>query len=377
MGTVLISGMFMSLFLMILVVRKKNRIRSDVYLACIFAVYALAIAGAYIETFNIRNNFPYPGLMNIGWLFLLLYGPFLWFYIQSVSNHRFRFKAMYLLHFTPFALFSTLQYFTFFNLPSAERIHIVQSEQFTQLEAYYASVIAIGISTLGYNIWALILLHRHRRNIERQFSSTEHIDLNWLKGLTWASLIVFSLNVLLFNLNNVFRFAGYYELSQIAYLFASFYVVYLGYFGIRQGKVFIDNPALLIEPLADEHKSGTNTMDGESARLVEALTRLMEQQQPYLDPELNLARLSSMANLRPEILSEVINNTLHQNFFDYINKHRIEEFKMMCLRTDKKHLSIMGLAYECGFNSKAAFYRAFGKFEGTTPTAYISKSQEK
>lgn len=76
---------------------------------------------------------------------------------------------------------------------------------------------------------------------------------------------------------------------------------------------------------------------------------------------------------KPEIISEVLNSSLNQNFFDYINKYRIEDFKIKCLNKENKHLSIMGIAYECGFNSKAAFYRAFNKFEAISPTAYISK----
>jgi AraC-like DNA-binding protein len=65
--------------------------------------------------------------------------------------------------------------------------------------------------------------------------------------------------------------------------------------------------------------------------------------------------------------------SLNQNFFDYINKYRIEEFKIKCLGKENKHLSVMGIAYDSGFNSKAAFYRAFNKFEGISPTAYIVK----
>jgi len=89
-------------------------------------------------------------------------------------------------------------------------------------------------------------------------------------------------------------------------------------------------------------------------------------------PELNLARLSNLMKTKSEIISEVLNTSLNQNFFDFINKYRIDEFKLKCLSNENKHLSLMGIAYDCGFNSKAAFYRAFNKFEGMSPTAYIS-----
>ena len=100
---------------------------------------------------------------------------------------------------------------------------------------------------------------------------------------------------------------------------------------------------------------------------------LMEKEQPYLDPEITLGKLSDLLQLKPEVLSNVLNSTLNQNFFDFMNKYRVDDFKIRCINKENQHLSIMGIAYECGFNSKAAFYRSFNKFEGLSPTAYILK----
>ncbi len=97
----------------------------------------------------------------------------------------------------------------------------------------------------------------------------------------------------------------------------------------------------------------------------------MEREHPYLDPEINITKLSRMLDVRPEYLSEVLNDKLGQNFFDFINRYRIEAFKTQCISETNKHLSIVGIAYSCGFNSKASFYRAFKKFEGKTPIAYM------
>jgi AraC-like DNA-binding protein len=66
----------------------------------------------------------------------------------------------------------------------------------------------------------------------------------------------------------------------------------------------------------------------------------------------------------------VLNQYKLQSFFDYVNQLRIEEFKKQLLNPDKQHLSLLGLAFECGFNSKAAFNAVFKKQTGTTPSAY-------
>lgn len=364
----------MSLFLFVLLLSKKDKTLSDKYLLSIFSVYALTICGAYIEIYNHVNDLLLPHLMNISWLFLLLHGPLLWLYVNSLISQRFKFKAKELIHFSPFLFFFIFHLFDFMILPAQEKILIMRNELFRDFFLYKISVPAIGISSLTYNVWALVLLKKHLRNIKNRYSNIEYIDLKWLKGLAIASLIIFSVNVLLYNLNDILNFSGYYELSVIAYVFASIYVLYIGYFGIRQGRVFT---GYQIDDLETDIEKETKTKENlnqnkENNEIIEKLTSLMELQQPYLDPELTLAKLSSMMQVRPEIISGILNNTFNQNFFDFINSHRIEEFKIRCLNKENKHLSIMGIAYECGFNSKAAFYRAFNKFEGTSPTTYIS-----
>jgi AraC-like DNA-binding protein len=186
---------------------------------------------------------------------------------------------------------------------------------------------------------------------------------------------VFRVNVFLFNINNYLHFASYYELAQIAYSFSTMYVLFIGYFGIKQGRIFTDTQIIEEEqPIQNSKKNNSNVTEKKDySVIINRLTLLMEQEQPYLDPELNLAKLSSLLKTKPDIISEVLNSSLGQNFFDYINKYRIEEFKIKCLSEENKHLSVIGVAYDCGFNSKAAFYRAFNKFEGMSPTAYISK----
>ena len=343
MTTLLIIGFFMSLFLIILIIGKKTKVHSDKYLICMLAVYAITIGGPYTEIFNLNNNYPYPHLMNNSWLFLLLYGPFLWLYIKSLTVKDFRFKYIHLLHFSPFVIYLTLHYFNFLRLSAEEKILLTQTESFTTTLFFKIRGLSIAVSTIGYNIWALILLQRHKQNIIRQFSNIEDIDLKWLRTFVIASLFIFSLNVFLFNINNYVHFAGFYMLSAIAYSFSTIYVLYIGYFGLRQGKIFLDSQTF------EDLSKKTSFIN------------------------ISLAKLNNLVQTKQEILSEVLNSVLNQSFFDYINKHRIEEFKIQCLNKNNKHLSIMGIAYECGFNSKAAFYRAFNKFEGTSPTAYISK----
>jgi AraC-like DNA-binding protein len=365
----------MSLFLMVFVTGKKNKTMADKFLLLILGVYAITIGGPYIEIYNRNNDYPYPHLMNIAWLFLLLHGPLLWFYVKSLIVNDFQFRFVHSLHFFPFICYLVFHYFDFSSLSANEKIFLTQNESFTTSLYFKIRGISIGLSSIGYNIWALILLQKHRRNISNQFSTIENIDLNWLRTLSFASLLVFTLNVLLFNINNYFHFTGYYELAQIAYSFSTVYMLFIGYFGIKQGRIFVDFPIAEMEKPTKLNKKDTpqTNVRKEYSETIIKLTCLMEKEQAFLDPELNLAKLSTLMKTKPDFISEVLNASLNQNFFDFVNRYRIEEFKLKCMNKENKHLSIIGIAYECGFNSKAAFYRAFNKFEGISPTAYISK----
>lgn len=374
MTIVLFIGFFMSLFLMFFVIGKKNKTLADKILLAMLAVYAITIGGPYIEIYNRNNSYPYPHLMNNAWLFLLLHGPFLWFYVKSLIIKNFQFRYVHCLHFMPFLGYLILHYFNFLSLSANEKILLIQNELFTTTVYFKVRGLSIGLSSIGYNIWALILLRKYRKNILNQYSNVENIELTWLRTLSVASLVVFTLNVFLFNINNYLQFSSYYELAQIAYSFSTIYVLFIGYFGIKQGRIFTDTQIADIEqPIQNSKKAKTNSIENkEYTDIIQRLTLLMEQKQPYLDPELSLAKLSSLMNTKPELISEILNTSLNQNFFDFINKYRIEEFKLKCLSEDNKKLSVIGIAYDCGFNSKAAFYRAFNKFEGISPTAYIS-----
>jgi len=98
----------------------------------------------------------------------------------------------------------------------------------------------------------------------------------------------------------------------------------------------------------------------------------METQKPYLDSELNLIKLSELLSVSTHHLSYVINTGFEKNFFQYINEFRIDYAKKL-LKGNQK-LSILGIAYESGFNSKTSFNTTFKKFTNQTPSEFKNSS---
>jgi len=105
------------------------------------------------------------------------------------------------------------------------------------------------------------------------------------------------------------------------------------------------------------------------------MNQVMESDNLYLNSELNLSSFSQQCDIPTHELSETLNGLLNQSFNDYINNYRVEEFKRIARLEKFKNYTILALAFEAGFKSKATFNAAFKKFTGKTPSQYIKESE--
>jgi len=110
---------------------------------------------------------------------------------------------------------------------------------------------------------------------------------------------------------------------------------------------------------------------GRKVEIRERVDRFLEDQKPFLEPEITLHQLSDMIGIQAHVLSSALNAEYGQSFFDFINERRIKEFKERIRNGDHLRFSILAIAYDSGFNSKTAFYRFFKKSEGCSPGEYI------
>ena len=100
----------------------------------------------------------------------------------------------------------------------------------------------------------------------------------------------------------------------------------------------------------------------------------MEEEKPYLNGKLSLKEVAEKTNISTNHLSQVINENLEKNFFDFVNGYRLNLVKQKIKKPSNKKYTILSLAYECGFNSKSSFNSIFKKHEGMTPTEFLNKA---
>jgi AraC-like DNA-binding protein len=103
------------------------------------------------------------------------------------------------------------------------------------------------------------------------------------------------------------------------------------------------------------------------------LRELMKQEQLHLNPDLSLRSLAEYMNLSPNHMSQLLNDGFEQNFADFLNGYRLDEFKERLKADDAHHLTILAIAYDSGFNSKTVFNTFFKKKMGVTPKVYWNK----
>lgn len=337
------------------------------------ANWMLGFAGWY-DAHNAYSTFLFYFPFNYWFAF----GPLLYFYFRSLTNRAFRFERKHLWHFLPALLDLGLYAYAF--LLDVVWMHGMQGQPFPE---HYGSkgphgqlndLLLAGIldylvipALLFYVVLTLRHYRQYRTYVEAHFSDADRLALRWLRNLLYvflAALLVW----LAFQLADRFWTA---ELSYVQYWYSYFiwgiivYYVSIAGYGSRMPDLL---PLYFVPGRPAEETEAVDT-GPEPAHRTE-LTAFMKTHRPYLQSELSLQDLAKQMELPQHVLSRRINSAFGQNFNDFVNAYRVEAVKEMLLSGDAGHLSLLGIAYECGFNSKATFNRVFRKFTGQSPTEF-------
>lgn len=239
--------------------------------------------------------------------------------------------------------------------------------------------ILFSLQVIPYCIMAFIKIIKHQKNIQSFNSTIENVDLKWLKNIIisvfviavfWVGDIVFKLS----DTNSIFDLG-----SSLLYLFG---ILYIAYYWQKQKEIFPYNliekeeiETIIAEKALPKDNRKKLLTDEKLEQLKIELLELINSKKPFLDNDLSLIKLASLLNVSPHILSYLINKGFDENFFQFVNRYRIEEAKKLILDPKMAHLSLLGIGFEVGFNSKTVFNTTFKKVTGQTPSEF--KQQQK
>ncbi|MEX2117920.1 MAG: helix-turn-helix domain-containing protein [Bacteroidota bacterium] len=351
-----VLGVGIALFIELLLISKKNKSDSDRILTLWMFLILLHLFLFYLHFTDDIYDFPF--LLGVGLPFPLLQGVFLFYYVSFVTDQLPKKKGLLFLHLLP-AFLMYLYMVPFFLSSNEQKMEIYKNngagyELFNTL-----AILAISISGLTYVIWSEVLLRRHRNNIEDQFSNLEKVNLRWLQILTYGMGGIWFL--VIFVGGDVFIFSG-----------VVVFVFLIGFFGVRQANIFSHGPSTPDEVEEKEKYQKSGLTEETSAELHRELKRLMAEEGLYKRTDLSITDLSSRLGVHQNYLSQVINQIEKKNFYDFVNSYRIEEFKRLLSIPKNQNLTLLSLAFDCGFNSKTSFNRCFKKATGQTPSQYFT-----
>lgn len=362
---------FNAIFFTVLLVQKKPREYHDNILIAWLIYLGLFIL---IYSFYSHELFTHHILLSNTLLSLfLLHGPFLYFYVSAlVSGKRFRMNSDF-FHLLPFLLFNLYILYASFHPGLSGRVNIdhISRDNSTPI-LYIIFLILTALSGPLYFLSTLKLFRNADNAIIQNHSSSLRLSPGWLKkliivfGIVWTGLIMVTIIHHLFNMYSM-TFC-----TDGLFLSLSVFVILIGYFGLKQ-RVIISFEDSTIQK-ARARYAGSNLTEADSERYGTGLSSFMMKEKPYLNPELTLAELSESTGIPAHYLSQVINERFEKNFFDFINSYRVEAFKTKVSDPAYTRFSLLGIAFECGFNSKTAFNRVFRQMTGKTPSEF-KKSQ--
>lgn len=367
---------------------KKEKQISDFVLIGLFFVFL-----TYLSTFYyIYNDVRYaivPYILVQPLFFLV--GPAIYIYTDLLISSKQRIKKSYYLHLIPFVA-SYIIDLAYFGIVGFDKLTFAYYDSLIYTKLVFVIRIFLPIV---YAIGVVEKVNKHQEHIKEEYSFSEKIDLGWLKylcygliviGLSGIAFIIFE-SVLNIKLKHGFN---YYILVSI-----SLYVFYLSYFSFKQksiiykvsennGEIHYSTNSVLVEKKVKTaaihskiaiknitENSLKNRRNMEELKIYEKrLYNAMQQNKLFLEPELSLAQLASNLNITSHLLSQVLNECIMMNFYDFVNSYRVLEMKTKLANRSFDKYNIVVLAYESGFNSKASFQRIFKNHTGLTPTEY-------
>ncbi|MBM7037254.1 helix-turn-helix domain-containing protein [Vibrio ulleungensis] len=359
-------------------------------LAVFFLATAVIVLGPAVFLFKPEWSAAYIASIFPAWLIL---APAFWLYVEGLtSDTPWRLKTRHAFQLSPF-IFGVIVAGLILSLPS--EMHQAIFSDGADIDSGFPLIVVISMFVAmliwlvqsGYYVFRVVIrLSTYRKQLKDLFASNEQRELGWL---SWVLIIiagtwVFSFASLVSTLAQDNPLFGYrFGLTLLLTL-----VWTLAYWGLRQkpgfdGRYMDDEPdrdnieegdnkselhsSITSEKVADNKYERSALSSDQAQRIAEKINATMEQEQLHLDSSLSLHKLARHVAISPNYISQTLNETMGTNFFDFVNRWRIETAKPKIIENKE---SVLNVALEVGFNARSSFYKAFKKETGKTPTEF-------
>lgn len=310
---------------------------------------------------------------------LFLIPPVLYFYIRSLLDNSFSFKPKDRLHFIPAILcllYSLIVFISDYWL--FDTIYFYKDGRDKDFEPWYQ--IAGFISLTIYLIASLRIYKKYKNLSYDTLSFADSVLFKWAERFLTAFVLLIGIRGLFFILNPEWAEFGRKFWYYLSFSGLFYFISINGYNNHIQSATsfrILDDPTTndLLEKHIDKEEPTDPIPDLEKWK--EQISSLMAAQKLYEDPQLTITMVADRLDTHSKKVSQIINQGFGMNFNDYINSYRIESVIQKIDAGETSSQTIMGLAYDVGFNSKSTFNRAFKRLKNMTPKEYLEKKSKK
>lgn len=362
------------IFLTYLIAHSKPKDTKSLVLGVLTFVLSISLLGGVYGMTGYYKTFPH--LVNVMDPLILLYGPLVYIYIFVLTKNKL--PRFFLLHGLPFIIY-IIAFIPLYLKSGEEKIQFAEYIFLNDQVPLEALLMQMGriIYISIYVVVSLFLVKNHQKRIEDNFSNIERISLSQAKKILYFFLIMLLVALVSYALGYKLSFSFSISNNIIGF-FVGIMIYALAYSTWKTQNI---QTLEIVEPLDNTNKQqitnakskGRNTFvlnDGQLEDFKIRLDDVIEKEKVFTENELSLAELSKRIDIQPYQLSELISRVHGESFFDFINRYRIEEIKSRLGDPASDSFSLLGIAMDCGFNSKSSFNTAFKKFTGLTPSEY-------
>jgi AraC-like DNA-binding protein/ABC-type proline/glycine betaine transport system permease subunit len=343
--------------IMLLIVKKQDKI-SMLLISIFVLIHSIFILHLFLYITNLQFRAPHTFFMSS--IFSYLYGPLIYFYFKRITLN-YKFRMIDILHAIPTVII-IIAIVPVFLLPAEEKLRAMFGVGTVDKMPY----LIYGFSTklLSLLIYGYLTLRVYLRTDKSTGLSIE--AQKWTRTLvTLTQVYILSYFIYGFIIIKIIPKSEFLYNLQIAAMASM--VLYIGYKSYLLPNLFTSGFA---KPKHKYIKSGLTPSF--SSELKTQLKHLMEVDKIYLQNDISLAIVSERLGTTRHNTSQVINEHFGLNFFELINKYRIEAAREILKKDKKKNFNIIDVAYEVGFNNKVTFNKSFRRQLSVTPSQYLS-----
>jgi AraC-like DNA-binding protein len=348
----------------------KQNTKANKWLSVFAFIMGTAFISSYLDKVGLSESYTFVIKFISSLQFLL--APSIYISILYFVNPTSKFKIRYWLHFLPFLVFAFLENVIFLSEKSISTKTLFDIGD----TSFYVRDI-LPFQTLAYVLVSYLTLRKHNKNLELITASIEDINLNWLKLflLILIFLILFWINDSLDLFPVLLTITGFIYSISILFL-ASYALRQTAIFPFRKEDLDKVSEVLYAFPPTEIEMNKLQRLSKEQISILSIqLDSLMADEKIFLDNELNLATVAEKLGISIHDASYLINEVTGSNFYNFINKFRVEEAKKLLTSAKMDKLNMLGIAFESGFNSKTSFNTAFKKLIGLSPSEYAKQQK--